>query len=444
MKPALNQQATRTTNGTQNWTDASINSDQKLQLFFGTEALANDTTTGAAKLFLGATDLTNNIAFTAGTIDATPPASAISHTLCSSTKCLVRTTSAGAENLAAAISATLSNGITINQTTSDAGAYLFNGLSLAGADHVAPVSSTSFATTDLSKVVTHGAGGTPDAVMIFVSFGSATADNGNAPQKGIVAIWDGTNSASFSIKCSTSVSPTDLAARMNSAVGGGEMGHQIDQNDTDVATFSIGSIGSTTFTLTRTATGSTAAFVTCISFRHTSGTWAFKCGVTTLPTATGIAALVTGMAVQPQVLMTFASRLTSTALAANSDAAGSSSFGVACNNNGVTQQMVCAMTEKNGISTGGTNSTVSKCMTSASAALLSLDNTGAVVNKATAIWNSDGASLNHSAVGASAFQMMYFAFGAAVVIPGTGSESIAGVAPSVVGATATMVVPLTA
>lgn len=407
MKPALNQQATRTTNGTQNWTDASIASDQTLQLFFGTEATANNTTTAAAKLFLGATDLTNNIGYTAGTLNAAAASGALSHTLGSTTACILRTTSSGAENLKAALSATLSNGITINQTVSDAGAYLFQGLSLAGSDHVAPVSSAQFAATDLSKAVIHGAGGVPDAVILFISIGSTGTDFGAGPQRLIYAFWDGTNSVSVTMNCSTSTSPTNLAARINT-----DLGHVIDNSNTDVATFSIGSVGGTTFTLTRTAHASTPVFVTCISIRHTSGTWAAKCGITTLPTSPGVAALVTGMAVQPQVLLTVATRLTSTALAANSDAAGSLSFGVACNNNGTTQQAACAMTEKNGVTT-----TVSQCYTSNNAALLSLDNTGAVVNKATASWNPDGASLNHSVVGASAFETIYMAFGIASAPP---------------------------
>jgi len=411
MKPALNQQATRTTNGTQNWTDASITSDQTLELFFGTEALSNNTTTAQAKLLLGATDLTNNIAFALGTIDATAAGSANSAVLGSSTKCLIRISSGGTETLAAAINATLSNGITINQTTSDGGAYFFQGLSLAGSDHVAAVSSTAFLTTDTSKVITHGAGGIPDAVIILISLG-ATGTDSAATQKSIIAFWDGTNSVSTSMKCSSTINPTDLAARINT-----DLGHQIDNSDTDVATFSIGSVGATTFTLTRTATGSTAAFVTCISLRHTSGTWAAKAFQTTLPTATGNTTLVTGMAVKPQVLITVATRLTSTALAANSDAAGSLSFGVACNNAGTTQQMACAMTEKNAVAT-----TVAKCYTSNNAALLSLDNTGAVVNKATVnSWDSGGVTLNHSVVGASAFEVIGLAFGiqAAAVAPFT-------------------------
>lgn len=404
MKPALNQQATRTTNGTQNWTDASIASDQTLQLFVGTEAVANDTTTAAAKLFLGATDLTNNIAHSIGTIDATAAASAVSHSMGSTTKCLIRTTSGGTENLAASISATLSNGITINQTTSDGGAYLFNGLSLAGSDHVVHVSSTAFATTDTSKVVTHGDSSAPDAVIILAARGEATTDVAGVPQSTIIGFWDGTNSVSASMKCSNSVSPVDLAARITT-----DLGHQINALDTDAATLSIGSVGATTFTLTRTATDSVALFVTCISIRHTSGTWAAKAGIATLPTSTGNAALVTGMAAKPQVLLTVATRLVSTALAANSDAAGSLSFGVACNNAGTTQQMACAMTEKNAVTT-----TVAKCYTSATKALVSLDNTGAVVNAATVnSWDAGGVTLNHSAVGASAFEVMYLAFGIA-------------------------------
>lgn len=402
MKPALNQQATRTTNGTQDWTDTSISSDQTLQLFFGTEALANNTTTANGKLFLGATDLTNNLAFNLATGDAIAAASAFSTGTASSTKCLERNVSAGTVSLSAAVNAALSNGTRISYGVTDGVAYLFNGLSLAGSDHVCHLSTAQFATTDASVVVTHGDSSPPDAVILFATLNSTGTDATAFPQKTIIAFWDGTNSTSVSSLVTTQTNPILLGARINT-----DLGHQFDNFGTDVATLSIGSVGATTFTLSRTATGATAMFVQCISIRHTSGTWGFKCGTATLPTSTGNAPLITGMAVQPQVLITVATRLTSTALAANSDAAGSLSFGMACNNAGSTQQMAVAQTNKNGVATS-----VAKCYTSNNAAVLSLDNTGAVVNKATvASWDSTGVTLNHSAVGASAFEVAYFAFG---------------------------------
>lgn len=406
MKPALNQQATRTTNGTQNWTDASIASDQTLALFFGTEATTNNTTTAAAKLFLGATDLVNSISHTVGTIDATAAASAVSHSLESTTKTLLRTTSGGSENLAAVISAVLSNGITINQTTSDGGAYLFNGLSLAGSDHVVHVSNTTFATTDLSKVVTHGDSSAPDTVLIFGSIsssGTAATDTGLVPQKSFLGFWDGTNSVGVTMNCSASVSPTRL-----DGIATTDLGHQIDNTGVNVAAFSIGSVGATTFTLTRTATGTTAVIITCISIRHTSGTWASKCGLTTLPSSgSSPVALVTGLAAA-QVLFLVPTRLTSTALAANSDSAGSLGFGVACNNNGTVQQAACGMTEKNAVTTS-----VAKCYTSNTLALVRLDNTGTPVNPATASFPAGGVSLTPSSSWTSADEIMYLVIGIA-------------------------------
>lgn len=401
MKPEISQQATRTTNGAQDWTYASVASDQTLQLFFGTEALANNTTTANGKLFLGATDLTNNLVVNLATGDAVAAASAFSTTTGSSTKCLERNVSSGTVSLSAAVSAALSNGTRITYGVTDGVAYLFNGLSLAGTDHVCHISTAQFSTTDTNKVVTHGDSAAPDGVILIITVGSTGTDVPSFPQKTIYAFWDGTTSVSVSELVSTQTNPILLAARANN-----DLGHQFDNFGTDVATLSIGSVGPTTFTLTRTATGGIPLFVQCISIRHTSGTWAGKCGIATTPTSPSTVALTTGMAAQPQVLFTIATRLTSTALAANSDAAGSLSFGVSCDNAGTTQQMAVAQTNKNAVATS-----VNKCYTSNNAALLSLDNTGAVVNKATAVWNSDGVSLNHSAVGASAFEFIYFTFG---------------------------------
>jgi hypothetical protein len=441
MKPALNQQATRTTNGTQNWTDASITSDQTLAVFFGTEATANNTTMPAAKLFLGATDLTNQSAYSVGTLDAAAASGALSHTMGSTTACVVRATSSGTENLKAAISATLSNGLTLNQTVSDGGAYLFNELSLAGSDHVAPLCSGQFAATDLTHVFTHGAGGVPDAVIVEYSVGSTGTDVGTGPQRAIIAIWDGTNSASVSIYCSASASPTVLAGRINSAVGGGEMGHQIGVG-TDDAVFSIGTITSTQFTLTRTAHFSVPVFVTCKSIRHLSGTWAGKCGIATLPSSgSSSVSLASGLAATPQVLLLVPTRLTSTAFATNSDAAGSLGFGAACNNAGTVQQAACAMTQKNAVTT-----TVAKCYTSNTLALLRLDNTGAPVNPATASFPAGGASLTPTGSWSSADEILYFTFGIlpSTIVPPVGALTLPGVTPNVVGAGATVLTPLTA
>lgn len=404
MKPALNQQAARATTGTQNWTDASITGDQTLQLFFGTEATANNTTTASGKMVLGATDLTHNAAITNVSLDATSAASANTSSVGSSTASIIRTTSGGGESVIAAVSATLSNGLTMNYTTADAGTYLYNALSLAGSDHDANQSFAQFATTDTSKVITHGlTGGAPEQLILWITHTSTGTDVAGNPANTTIVFWDGTNSTSVSTNFSTQpTTPTNLKGRITT-----DAGHYIDNSGTDIATFSIGSVGATTFTLTRSATGSVAAFVSCIAFRHLSGNWSAQAGIATLPTSTGNAAFITGMAVQPQVLITVPTRLTSTALAANSDAAGSLGFCIACNNAGTTQQMATAMTEKNAVAT-----TVSKCYVSNSKALVLLDNTGTPTNLATVqSWDSGGVTLNHSAVGASGFQVMYLAFG---------------------------------
>lgn len=404
MKPALNQQAARTTNGTQNWTDASITSDQTGEIFVGTEALANATITAAGKLFVGATDLTNNIAFGMGTIDATAAGSAFSHSVGSSTKCLIRSASGGSETVAAAISAVLSNGITITQSASDGSAYLFNGLSLAGTDHVMKVSSGLLSAGATSIAITHGDSAAPETIIIFGAPISGGTDSAGVPQRSIIGFWDGTNSVGVGMENSVTASPIVLAARINT-----DLGHYL-QAGVDTATLSISAVGATTFTLNLSGSLGVNIFFTCISIRHTNGIWAAKCGTFTSPTSAGIATLISGMAVQPQVSIKIMTRLTSTALASNSDAAGSLSIGISCNNAGTTQQMACAMTEKNGVTT-----TVAKCYTANNKALVSLDNTGAVhLAATTSSWNSDGESLNWGTVdGGTSFEGIYLGFGIA-------------------------------
>lgn len=404
MKLALLQQATRTTTGTQDWTDASVTSDLVTAIFWGNDATTNASLTGTAKQFFGATDLTRNIAFSMGTNDAAAAGSTNSHTYASSTLCIIRASASGIITLNASYNATLSNGVRINYPTVDGGAYLVNGLLISGTDMSVTVSSVLFASTDTSKVVTHNDTSAPDSVLVFCSPGSTALDAAGLPQKAIIGMWDGTNSVGTAMKCSASISPTDLAGRINT-----DLGHQISNIDVDEATISIGSVGATTFTLTRTATGSVAMAVVCVSFRHKTGNYAAKAFQTTLPTSTGNAALVTGMAVKPQLLITIPTRLTSTTFVGNSDAAGSIGIGISVNNAGTTQQMASAMTEKNAVTT-----TVSKCYALNNAALLALNNAGGVVNQATVnSWDSGGVTLNHSAVGASAFEAIGIALGIA-------------------------------
>lgn len=414
MKCAIIQQAIRSTNGTQDWTDPGINNDFQGAIFWGAEPAANNTTGANSKFFFGATDGVRNISFNSASVDATAAASAASSVIGSNTACYMRTTSSGAQTVLAAVQSVLATGVRLNFTTTDGGSYLLNALLLSGPDIEFEVSSVLFSSSDTSKVVTHNDTAAPQTVIALCAFAATGTDSAAQPQQPIIGIWDGTTMVGSSMQCSATVNPTALAGRQ----AAGDMGHMIIVGGSDGGSMSIGSVGPTTFTFSRTATNSVPMFCVFVSIRSKAGTWMSQVGQTTLPTSTGVAPLVTGLPSVPQVLLTFPTRLTTTAFVSNSDTAGSFGMGGACNNAGVTQQGATAYTEKNAVAT-----TVCKSYTT-QGAVLTLDNTGVPVNQATvASWDSTDITLNHSAVGASAFEMMYLTFG--IFYPTTAASSYA-------------------
>lgn len=389
MKVALLQQATRTTVGTQDWVDASVTNDLVAALFFGSEATANGSNTASAKLFFGCTDLVNNVAFGLGSQDAVAAASHNTGTVASALNCLMRSTTGATQTLTAQFNAALSNGVRINYNAVDGGAYLFNCLLISGTDIEVKTSNVQFASTDTLKTVTHNCTGTPDVILAFASVGQTALDSASfASLQSIIGIYDGNTSVGLGMQDTSTATPTTIAARLTA----GDFGHNISGN-TDNFSLSISSVGASNFTLTRSATNSIAMSVIFVAFRHLSGTMAAKAFQTTLPTSVGIAPLVSGMSGQPQVLFTFPTRLASNALATD-DSAGSIGVGVACNNNGTTQQMASAATIKDTVTT-----TVARCQTLNNQSIVVLDNTGAVKNSAAVnSWDSGGVTENHTAV----------------------------------------------
>ena len=421
MKVALLQQATRTTTGTQNWTDSSVTSDLKAAIFFNTDATANASVTAAFKGNIGCTDLTNNVAFGMGAVDATAASSGITGQVVSNTNCLLRVASTGLATLAAAYSATLSNGVTINYGTVDGAAYLVNCLLISGSDVEVKTSNAQFATTDTTKTITHNLTGTPDLVIVVASVGQTAMGVNFAALNPILGFYDGTNSVGLGFDNAPSTSPTSVDARITA-----DLGHNVF-GASDNFTLLLSSVGSSTFTLSRTATNSEGMSVMCIAIRHTANTAAALAFNTTLPTSTGNAALVTGMAVKPQLLFSIPTRLTTNSLT-NTDAAGAFGFGVACNDSGTTQQMSIAATSEDVVTT-----TVSKSQISITQALMVLNDSGTIVNEATVnSWDSGGVTLNHSVVSGTAYEMIGLAYGIATnvpITPNAGSLALAANAP---------------
>jgi hypothetical protein len=415
MKPSLVQVNAPATNvpainGTVDFTDSSVTNDLVSLITFGSEAVSNATNSAAAKLMIGCTDLVNNVAFFAGGQADAAPASTTNtgHTL-SNTLCYMRASGGGTETVKAVLQhandGIISNGARLNFSQTDGGTYLINGLMLAGTDVEVKTSTITFATTDTSKTFAHNLTGTPGILIFFIGNQSTSFDISNVPLTRSIGIWDGTNSFGHSFAFSANASPVQGSAAITA-----DLGHYIFNNGVDFATWSVSGVGSTNLTISRTATNTQPAEVIVIGIRALSGTLAAKAFQTTTPTSSGFSTIVSGMTGQPQVLLTFPTRLTTNGSIVTDDSAGSYGMGVAVNNAGTTQQMSTAATIKSG---AGVTTTVAKCQTFNNKALSIVDNTGAANVLATVnSWDSGGVTLNYSQnSGGGAYEVIGLAFG---------------------------------
>lgn len=421
MKAALVQQAARATTGTQDWTDANISSDLKGLMVIASQAVANDTVSAQFRSLFGASDLTRSVHITFGSMaDATAAPNGVDYI--SNTGSLMQTNASPAVTVKAAPSATLSNGVTMNYSAVNATQYLENMLLLSGSDIEYGVGTAAFATTDTTIAVTHNLTGTPDVVIIGCSVGATAFDFGTAANN-IIGVWErgGTTSAGLGNVMVTTANPTSVFEMMTT-----DMGHCISAGS-DQFTMSVTSVGATTLNVTRNVTGSANMRVIVIAIRGTTSAMVAKCGIFTTPTSTGNSSPITGMSVAPQVLFLFSTRLQSSGAIQSDDTAGGHGISIAVNNNGATQQMAAASTTQDNVATS-----VAKCQTSATKALQILDNTGAANVTATLqSWNSDGVTLNYSAVNAAGLKVGYLAFGMQVSGPtggtlGGGFEQLSG------------------
>jgi hypothetical protein len=398
MKVALVQVACPASTGNVDFTDASVSSDLVGAFFFGGIAATNDSTAANAAWSFGATDLTGNVCIAYDGRDNVTGAT--SQGLASSTKAVQRNSGSGS-GVVAAYSSTLSNGVRMNYSAVTSGA-LTSALLISGSDTAMKVGSVQYGTSDVFQVVTHGLGGTPDVLIVFVAGNSTGTDVG--AQAISAGFWDRTTTNCFTsaLRFQSGANPTSGNAYMADVAIGKSLA-----NGSVTNTHTLVSVGATTFTLQRPSTG-TSDFVPWIALRGTGARMVTKAAMVTTPLATGNSTLISGMSGAPQVILTLPTRLQTANALQTDDTTGSYGFGVACNHDGTTTQYAsCISTMQDNVATS-----VSKHMASNTTGLGVLDNTGAYTVKSTVnSWDSGGATLNYSAVNASALEVIYLAFG---------------------------------
>lgn len=402
MIPAIIQQAAATSATTQNWTDSSITGTDNIgMLFISSSATAVDTVTAAGKAHLGATDGSHDYAIGFALQDASTTPNATMRSVAAS---IVNLASGGTATWEAAKTASLTNGITETYSLATTSPPLITALSFAGSDFEIGTADVSFASTDTTKSITHNCTGTPTAFILLVDNGEAAINSGGA----VFDTWGfyesaGGTAGGIGFTQTSGASPTVVSAEITS-----DLGHFITAT-TDQATFSLSGIGASTLSINRTAANATTATAVLVSMRAKVGTLVAQAGLGTTPTSMGAFTPVTGVAGAKQVLLTIATRLTTSgSIQASSDSAGSFCVGMACNNQGTIQQATTSATTKHGVTTS-----VAKSQTSINKAMAITDNTGAYQFTATVTsFNLDGSiTMNCTASGGIASKFIYLAFG---------------------------------
>lgn len=372
-------------------------------LFFNAATTTNDTSVATFRWAMGATDLTSSIGVASGEQDAN--ASAGFRSLLSTSKCIFTTNgqTGNQTDPVGAYGSTLTNGVRMALSSDGTANRKVTALLISGTDIAMKVGTQAIASGTTSATITHGLGGTPDWIMLWGVFGTSTSE---ADATGMsVGFWDRTttNQTCIALRATTGASPTDQAAIVRDNAAGSVLAAAAE-----TCSVTLTSIGSTQFTITLSASAATNTLWGWTALRGASVQMFTKNLLMQNPTSTGTAALVSGMSGKPQAYISLPSRLTTKNAIQTDDSTGSLGFCTAATNDYSTTTYAAAVnTIKDNVATS-----VAKTRISASNAVLTLDNTGAVDIQATvSSWDSAGVTLNYTNAGASLFYMPVLAFG---------------------------------
>lgn len=421
MKCATVQVACPASTGNMDFTDgtAGFSTDVNFALFTTSVATANDTATARGRFGIGFTDGANNFACAMDESDATAGAGA--QGIVSTSKCILAyTANSGVAAPVGGFSSLLSNGVRMNITTATTG-RLVSATMLGGPDNAAKVGSIQFISSDTSKVITHGLGGTPETIGILIGAG------GNGDLTAISGMGFGLYDSSGTmvggtIALNNNANPTQDNALINS----GETGRVLNVAGSSAATLTVTSVGATQFTITMSAAPGSNVLVGWFALRGTSTPMVSKTFLNSSPTSPGNQVAVSSMSAKPQVIWRWCTRMTAAGSVVTDDTAGAFGLGMACNNNGTTQYGSAFAACQDAVATSAAKNVASNTCAGGT-----LDNTGAFVTKNTInSWDSGGVTDNFSAVSASALQFAGIALGIPAGFPtgtlGGGFEQLSG------------------
>ncbi len=291
------------------------------------------------------------------------------------------------------VSAWLTNGITINVTTTDGEAPLANVLLLGGDIECNVIQHTWSAETG-NKAVAHGLGGAPE-ILIGIN-GMRSADTAVTDASQSIGFWAGATHRGISFFAddgqSTTVVIENTSATAWPAISGGS-----------ATTFTVGTVDATNVNIA--AGGSVTTSLYTLAIRGTTAPLSAAVGTHDSPTSTSSTS-ITGLGFKPQALIAWGSRQTAIGNSTD-DTASVLSLGFAIENSGGIAQGSSATDADDALAQpSDRNSQMSNTRVINT---LQVNSGGTSNHAALTSFNSDGATFSWTIGAATAFKNGYLA-----------------------------------
>lgn len=396
-KTAVVQQPQRTTTGDQDFADPIFSGDCKAAIFVTSRVGKDGNTTGfrsgigfAAAISPSQCASCWTFSGSTGTTDAT--SSSLSTAAC------IRTRSGDVTAVVKDFGVTNSQGMTVTYTAVQTGGNVY--ALLLGGDIEASVVSANWTSETGTKTVTHNLSGAPEIILALGSV--ATGVDGE------IGFWSSGSYATSGMYCANAVTTTVTNQET--------VNDKILSLPNSSVSFTLANVGATTFDAV--ASGTVSRVIAFLCLRGTVNPIVASTGTFDAPTGTGTSSVVSGMSVDPTVLLTVPSKRTTLGAGATDGAFG---LGMTVNNGGTTQYGCITFHAPNGETPVDANSAY--LTDDSDRALVVLANDDTKTLQATTQWDVGGVSLVYSA-SSTAYKIPYLAFGMTSTPPPTPTPSM--------------------
>lgn len=389
---------------TQDFTDSGVfgGATPKLAIFLSATSGSADSATDGAQFNLGAVAGASYgaISFAADTASATSNTGRSER----ANAAYIQTDNTGAV-VGVATASLIADGARLSWTDQSAGETIY--ALLLGGDIEASVVNFTMPGGTGDKTVTHNLSAAPEVIIAFGVQVSADNSDGGGTAGPHIGFWCGAGQAGYGHRIPDAVTTSALSGRMSTTQAVVSMG-----GSSPVYSGTIGSVGATTFVVNVDASSTQRLHFICL--RSTSGTaLAAKAGTFTAKTSTGTQQDVSGMSLDPQIMLVLPTALTSADANSTSDTAGNFGLGIACVNSSTLSTQYASVQHGSDDGVATTNDWMNH-QHSAAKHLHQLDTAGATAVAATISSWSGGVLHNYGTASGTAVQNAYLAFGADV------------------------------